>query len=250
MGTHGAMNLFAYSTPQFFRSFTRVMLPLSGTLSVVLLVIGGYFALFSSPPDYIQGETVRIMYVHVPASWMALGVYSFVTLMGGAYLVLRNPLLGLMAKSAAPIGAYFTIMSLVTGALWGKPMWGAWWVWDARLTSMLILFFLYLGYIALVDSFDEINRGMQAGAWLTIVGFINIPIIKFSVDWWHTLHQPASIMKFAQPSIHPSMMLPLFLMAAAYICCFIWILLIRVNTELIQQRLRAQQIRMVMQNGG
>ncbi len=239
------MNVVYYAKPSDFLNIARHLLPLSGVLAIAFLSVGLYFALFNSPPDYQQGETVRIMYIHVPASWMALGIYSFIACMSVIHLIWKHQLPGVLAKSAAPIGACFTLICLITGAIWGKPMWGAWWVWDARLTSVLILFFLYVGYIVLVDSFDEPMRGIQSGSVLAIVGFINVPIIKFSVDWWHTLHQPASVMKLSQPSIHSSMLLPLLVMALGYLFCFILILLIRVRSELMAYKLRALQIRLV-----
>ena len=239
------MNTYTYAKPTEFLNFTRYLLPGGGVVALACFAIGFYFALFNSPPDYQQGETVRIMYVHVPASWMALGIYSFMALMSTIHLIWKHQLPGVLAKSAAPIGACFTLICLITGAIWGKPMWGAWWVWDARLTSVLILFFLYIGYIVLVDSFDEPMQGLYSGSILALIGFVNVPIIKFSVDWWSTLHQPASVMKLSQPSIHASMLLPLLVMAAAYCACFIFILSIRVRSELLAYKLRSLQIRLI-----
>ncbi len=174
-----------------------------------------------------------------------MAIYSLMALLSAIALIWKHPLAGVMAKAAAPIGACFTLISLITGSLWGKPMWGAWWVWDARLTSVLILFFLYMGYIVLVDAFEEPSQGIQAGSVLSLVGFINIPIIKFSVEWWHTLHQPASVLRYGPPTIHTSLLVPLLIMAAAYGAYFLMVWIIRIRQELATQRLRALQIRTI-----
>src|SRR5215469_12957612 len=187
------------ANPARFTRWSAAVLPWCACATVALLVVGLSLGLVAAPPDYQQGESVRIMYVHVPAAWMALSVYLFVAVASAVALVWRHPLADIAARAAAPIGAAFTFVCLVTGSLWGKPMWGAWWVWDARLTSVLILFFLYLGYIALANAFDDPARGGRAGAVLALVGVVNLPIIKFSVDWWNTLHQPASVMRVGGP---------------------------------------------------
>lgn len=207
--------------------------------TLVLLTIGVWFALFESPVDYQQGDFVRIMYVHVPASWMALGVYAFIAFFSFLNLIFRLPMADLTAKAAAPIGAGFTILSLITGSLWGKPMWGAWWVWDARLTSVLILLFLYFGYMTLTQTYDNKTQGLKAANVLAIIGIINLPIIKFSVEWWNTLHQPASVLRFAKPAIDSSMLIPLFIMAAGYASFFIMLLLIRLEGELLDAKVNA-----------
>src|SRR5512147_2652640 len=204
-----------YANPAQFLRLSRAILPWSTGLSVLLLTVGVVLALFASPPDYQQGEAVRIMYVHVPAAWMAMFCYTSMAAASAAGLIWRHPVAELSAKATAPIGACFTFLALLTGSLWGKPMWGTWWVWDARLTSVLVLFFLYLGYMALESAFDDPARGLRAASILALVGFINIPIIKFSVDWWNTLHQPASVVRLDGPAIHPSMLAPLLIMAAA-----------------------------------
>ena len=209
--------------------------------TVILVGAGLYLALFSSPPDYQQGETVRIMYVHVPAAWMALFGYTVMAVSAATGLIWRHPVADVAARAAAPIGACFTFLALLTGALWGKPMWGTWWVWDARLTSVLILFFLYLGYMALNNAFDDPARGAKASAILAIVGFINVPVIKFSVDWWNTLHQPASIVRMDGPKIDPSMLWPLLLMIGGFSTYFGWLLLVRMRTELIAGRAQARR---------
>jgi heme exporter protein C len=211
-----------------------------GALAAILLAL--YFGIFSSPADYQQGETVRIMYVHVPAAWMALFAYTLMALASGSFLIWKHPLADLSAQAAAPIGAGVTAIALVTGALWGQPMWGTWWVWDARLTSVLILFFLYLGYMALVNGFDDPERGSRMGAILALVGFVNVPIIKFSVDWWNTLHQPASISRLDAPAIDTSMLIPLLLMALGFKLFFISILILRIKIQLLKKRIRSIQL--------
>jgi heme exporter protein C len=198
------------------------------------LCTGITVGLFFSPADYQQGETVRIMYIHVPASWWALGIYTLMALTAGAGIVTKIPTFHLMTRSLAPIGLYFTSISLVTGAIWGKPTWGTWWVWDARLTSMLILFFLYAGYQTLITSLEDYEKATLAGAVIALVGWINVPLIKWSVDWWTTLHQPASIMRFAKPAIHWTMLLPLGLMTIAFSLFIIGVFMLRFRIELIR----------------
>src|SRR5271156_2732646 len=187
--------LTRFANPARFMRMSGVALPWVGAAAAGMLALGLIWSLLLAPPDYQQGESVRIMFIHVPAAWVALSVSLFPAIAGGVALVARPPLAEIAAQAAAPIGAAFTLVCLVTGSLWGRPMWGAWWVWDARLTSVLVLFFLYLGYIALVNAFDDPTRGARAGAVLALVGFVNVPIIKFSVDWWNTLHQPASVLR-------------------------------------------------------
>jgi len=231
-----------FANPARFQRIADAALPWAVAATVVLLAAGLYFALFASPADYQQGESVRIMYIHVPAAWMALFVYTGIALASAVALIWRHPLADIAARAASPIGAGFTFLALASGSLWGKPMWGTWWVWDARLTSVLILFFLYLGHIALARAFDDPVRGARAAAILALVGFVNIPIITFSVDGWNTLHQPASILRFGGPSIDPSMLLPLFLMALGFTGFFVVVLLLRMKTELLAAKLRAAQL--------
>ena len=200
---------------------------------MLCLASGLYFGLFVAPADYQQGETVRIMYVHVPSAWMAMFVYSSIAIASAMALIWKHPLADLIGKASAPVGAGFTVICLVTGSLWGKPMWGTWWVWDARLTSVLILFFLYLGYIALNNAFDDPVRGAKASAVLALVGAVNLPIIKFSVDWWNTLHQPASVSKLSSPSIDISMLQPLFVMTIAFSLIGVIIAILRIKTEIL-----------------
>ncbi len=223
--------------------WSQALLPWCAGATLVLLAVGVVLALFVAPPDYQQGESVRIMYVHVPAAWMALFCYVIMAAASGAGLIWRVPLAELIAKATAPIGASFTLLALVTGSLWGKPMWGTWWVWDARLTSVLVLFFLYLGYIALSHAFDEPTRGLRAASVLALVGIVNVPIIKFSVDWWNTLHQPASVIRVGGPTIHASMLIPLGVMALAFTAYYAWVLLLRLRSEIVAGKIRALRIR-------
>jgi len=230
-----------FANPRRFMKLATVVTPWLGWLTVVLCGAGLYLGLYGSPADYQQGETVRIMYVHVPAAWMALFCYTALAVSAGVGLIWRHPVAEVAARATAPIGACFTFLALLTGSLWGKPMWGTWWVWDARLTSMLVLFFLYLGYLALNSAFDDPQRGARASAILALVGLINVPIIKFSVDWWNTLHQPASIVRMGGPSVHPAMLWPLFLMIGAFTTYYLWVLMLRMRRELTASRLRARR---------
>ncbi len=232
-----------FANPTRFQRLSRVIEPWMLMALIATLGSGLYFALFSSPVDYQQGHTVRIMYIHVPSAWMAMFCYSAMALASAVALIWKHPLADVAAKATAPIGAGFTFLALVTGSLWGKPMWGTWWVWDARLTSVLVLFFLYLGYIALRNAFDDPARGAKSAAILALVGFINVPIIKFSVDWWNTLHQPASVIRMDGPTIHGDMLLPLLLMAAAFKFYYAWLVLVRIRQELMAQRLRVLRYR-------
>ena len=228
-----------FANPNRFLRLAAPVLPWSAVATALLVAAGLYYALFDSPPDYQQGESVRIMYIHVPAAWMALMVYTVMAAASVSALVWRHPLGDVIAQAASPIGASFTFLALVTGSLWGRPTWGTWWVWDARLTSVLILFFLYLGHIALSRAFDDPTRGSRAAAVLAIVGFINVPIIHFSVVWWNTLHQPASVFRMGGPTIAPSMLRPLLIMALGYMAYFLMVLILRVRAELAMRKLRA-----------
>jgi heme exporter protein C len=227
-----------YANPLRYQRLADAALPWAGGFAVVLTVLGLYLALFAAPPDYQQGEAYRIMFVHVPAAWMALMIYAMMAAASVVGLVWKHPMAEVAAGAAAPIGAAFTAIALLTGSLWGKPMWGTFWVWDARLTSVLILFFLYLGYIALHDAFDEPARGARAASILCLVGSVNLPIIKFSVDWWNTLHQPASILRMDGPAIHASMLWPLVVMWLAFLCYFVAVHILRTRAALAERRLR------------
>jgi len=228
-----------FANPTRFNRLARRLLPWFAWSAAAAIAAGLWLALVASPPDYQQGESVRIMYIHVPSAWMALFVYTFLAVASGVALIWRHPLAHVAAEAAAPIGACFTFVCLVTGSLWGKPMWGTWWVWDARLTSVLVLFFLYLGFIALNAAFDDPSRGEKAAAVLALVGFVNVPIIKFSVDWWNTLHQPASVIRMGGPSIAPSMLAPLLVMAVGFTLYFFALLLVRMRSLLLARRTRA-----------
>jgi heme exporter protein C len=230
------------ANPARFMRFSGRALPVLAVLTGIVFAVGSVLALVVAPPDYQQGESVRIMFVHVPAAWMALLVYLLMAVASAVALVWRHPLADIAAQAAAPIGAAFTLVCLVTGSLWGRPMWGAWWVWDARLTSVLVLFFLYLGYIALVNAFDDGGRGGRAGSILALVGVVNLPIIKFSVDWWNTLHQPASVLRFGGPTIDVSMLVPLLVMATGYGLLFATLLLLRMRTALNERKARALRL--------
>jgi heme exporter protein C len=231
-----------FANPARFMRFSAVALPWCGWSAAGVIAVGLYFALVAAPPDYQQGETVRIMYIHVPAAWMALSIYLFVAVASAVALVWRHPLAEIAAAAAAPIGAAFTFVCLATGSLWGRPMWGAWWVWDARLTSVLVLFFLYLGYIALVNAFDEPGRGARAGAVLALAGVVNLPIIKFSVDWWNTLHQPASVVRLGGPKIDVAMLIPLLVMVAGFSLLFVALTMLRMRTALNDRKALAMRL--------
>jgi heme exporter protein C len=231
-----------FANPTRFNRLARRLLPWFAWSAAAAITLGLWLALVGSPPDYQQGESVRIMYIHVPAAWMALFVYSFLAVASGVALVWRHPLAHVAAEAAAPIGACFTFVCLVSGSLWGKPMWGTWWVWDARLTSVLVLFFLYLGFIALNAAFDDPSRGEKAAAVLALVGFVNVPIIKYSVDWWNTLHQPASVIRMGGPTIAASMLVPLLVMAVGFTLYFFALLLVRMRSLLLARRTRALSI--------
>ena len=213
-------------------------------LTILSFIIGSYFALYESPPDYIQGDSMRIMYVHVPSAWWALMSYSVLAISCTVWFITRNPIFNLIAKSIAPIGAVFTLIALVTGSIWGKPTWGVWWVWDARLTSMLLLFFLYLAYIFLWQAISNKDLASKISAVLAMIGFINVPIIKFSVDWWNTLHQQATISKLSSPSIDISMMVPLFIMTLATFLFLVTVFFIRLRIEILDNKiLRIREVK-------
>lgn len=224
--------------PRIFLKLAERVLPITLILTVLLFAMGLYMALVASPPDYQQGEAVRIMYVHVPASWLALMIYAFIAVMSLFVLVWRHPLAELFAVSAAPLGTLFTFLSLTTGSLWGKPIWGTFWVWDARLTSVFCLLLIYGGYWVLYKM-----TGIRTASLFSLIGALNLPIIKGSVDWWNTLHQTASISKFSAPSLHPTMLTPLLLMTGAYLLYFVSALILRVQTELKQRKVDGAQRR-------
>jgi heme exporter protein C len=228
-----------FANPGRFMRFGAALLPWTTAGAILCLAIGLVWGFVFAPPDYQQGEAVRIIYIHVPAAWMAMFIYTCIALASASALIWRHPLGDLIARASSPLGAGFAFIALVTGSLWGRPMWGTYWVWDARLTSMLILFFLYLGHMALLNAFDDQSRGNKAAAILAIIGFINVPIIKFSVDWWSTLHQGESIFRMGGPTIDPSILIPLMISALGFTLFFISLLLIRVRSEFLAARLRA-----------
>jgi heme exporter protein C len=233
----------SFANPTRFLRLANRLIPWAAGATAVLMALGLYLALIRAPQDYQQGETVRIMFVHVPAAWMALMVYSFMALAHGTAIVFRHPLADLAAKAAAPAGSCFTFLALATGSLWGRPMWGTWWQWgDARLTSMFVLLLLYLGYLAVWQAVSDPIRAGRIAAVVAIVGFINVPIVKFSVDWWSTLHQPASVFRMGGPTIHPSLLVPLGVMAAAYAMFFLALWLAAMKAEIIERRIQQMQI--------
>lgn len=234
---------------RFMRLADLLIVPMAA-LAALLLAAGLYLGLLASPPDYQQGDTVRIMYVHVPAAWLATLGYVALGLCGLFYIVWRHPLADIALRAMAPVGALFAFLTLVTGALWGKPMWGAWWVWDARLTSMLILFFFYIAVIALTNAFDTPERGSRPAAILALVGLVNVPIVKFSVDWWNTLHQPASLVRSGGVSIDPMMLTPLLLMLAGTHLFFAVVVILRMKALLAERRISALQLRGITGEAG
>ena len=229
------LELHRYVSPKTFYPLAGRLIPWFGGLTALLLAVGLYYALFIAPPDYQQGESVRIMFIHVPAAWMSMFVYVVMAAAGAVGLVWNAKLAEVLARSCAPIGAWFTVLALATGSLWGKPMWGTWWAWDARITSELILLFLYLGVMALQSAIDDPKRAARAAAILALVGVVNIPIIHFSVEWWNTLHQPASVTRIGRPSIHISLLIPLLLMAVAFMLYFVTVVLLRMRNEILER---------------
>lgn len=233
--------------PNRFLVLSKLLMPWMVILTVLLLISGLFLGIFVAPPDYQQGESVRIIYVHVPAAIMASIVYTFIAIFSAIGLIWKHPLAFFSAKAAAPIGIIFTFLAIVTGSLWGKPTWGTWWIWDARLTSVLILFFLYLGYIAIWKTIEDKQKAAQLSSILALVGVINLPIIKFSVEWWNTLHQGASIIRFDGPTIHTDILIPLLLMWGGYFILFLVILTIRIETEILDKKIRIIQIKIAQE---
>ena len=225
------------ANPSKFQKLSEFIFPKSIVLFLIFLVIGIYYSFFNSPPDYLQGETVRIMYVHVPCAWFSLSIYSVMAFCSFFSIIFKHTLADIISRACAPIGACFTLATLITGSIWGKPTWGTWWVWDARLTSELVLFFIYLGHIFVSNAYDDKSKGDRYASILTLLGIVNLPIIKWSVDWWNTLHQPASISKFSAPNIASEMLWPLFLMVLSFLFFFVSLLLLRIKSEIIARKL-------------
>lgn len=234
--------IWALANPTRFMAFANRAVPVLGVVTLLLLAVGLYLSL-NAPQDYQQGYTVLIMFIHVPAAWLAMMTYSVMSISAIGTIVWRHPLADVSLRAAAPLGAIFTFLALATGSLWGKPMWGTWWEWDARMTSVLILLIIYLGLIALSKAFDEPAEAAQPLAIMTLVGFVIIPIIKFSVDWWNTLHQPASVSRLDAPAMGPEFLYPLLVMALAYMAIFFTLHLMSMRNEVLARRIRAIKIR-------
>jgi heme exporter protein C len=233
------MALVDLANPTRFLNFTERALPWLTAATVFAFAVGIGQALFVAPDDYQQGATVKIMFIHVPSAWLGMFCWGLMSVAALGTLVWRHPLADVAAKTAAPIGAAFTFLCLFTGSMWGRPMWGTYWQWDARLTSVLVMFIMYLGLIALWRSVEDPTRAGRAAAILTLVGAINLPIIKFSVDWWNTLHQPASVFRLGGPTIHPSILAPLFAMTIAFTLLFLTLHLAAMRNEILRRRVRS-----------
>jgi heme exporter protein C len=231
------MTLINLANPSRVLALSARILPWLTAATVLAFAVGGVQAYFA-PHDYQQGATVKIMFIHVPAAWLGIFCWMLMSVAALGTLVWRHPLADVAAKAAAPIGAAFTLMCLLTGALWGRPMWGAYWVWDARLTSVLVLFLMYLAVIALWRTIEDPTRAARAAAVFTLVGAINIPVIKLSVDWWNTLHQGASVFRVGGSTIHPSILIPLIAMLAAFTLLFLTLHLAAMRNEILRRRLR------------
>lgn len=235
--------LHSLVTPARFHDFTGRLIPWLGALVAVLMAVGLVWGLAFVPPDYQQGDTVRIMYVHVPSAWVSLFGYVFMAGAGLVALVWHVKVAEAIAISAAPLGAWFTFLALATGSLWGRPMWGTWWEWDPRLTSELVLLFLYLGVIALYNAVPDRRKAARAAALLMLVGVVNVPIVHFSVEWWSSLHQGPSVSKLGKPSIHPSMLTPLILMGLAVTIYFLTVVLQRARARLVELEVDKRWVR-------
>jgi heme exporter protein C len=241
--------LHPYASLMHFYRLSRRLTPWLAAVAVCLFVLGLGGGLVYAPSDYQQGDAFRIIYVHVPSAWMSLFVYVVMAAAGACALVWKLKLAEILCRGCAPLGASFTFLALVTGAIWGKPMWGAWWVWDARLTSELILLFLYLGVMALQSAFEDRRVAARAGAVLSLIGVVNIPIIHYSVEWWSTLHQGPTVSKLDAPSIHVDMLIPLLIMCAAFMAYFAGALLVRMRCEILRYDRHSQWIEELLAGG-
>jgi heme exporter protein C len=237
----GAMTLIDLANPSRFLALAGRILPWLMAATVLVLAVGLYQSA-TAPDDYQQGATVKIMFIHVPNAWLAMFVWGMMSVAALGTLVWRHPLADVAAKTAAPIGAAFTFLALVTGSLWGRPMWGTYWEWDARLTSVLILFLMYLGLMALWRAVEDPSRAARAAAVLTLVGAINIPIIKFSVDWWNTLHQPASVLRMGGSTLDRAFLIPLLVMAVGFTLLFLTLHIAAMRNEILRRRVRTLQM--------
>ena len=235
------MPLIDLANPSRFLALVGRVLPWLVAATVIAFVVGMALAV-AAPDDYQQGATVKIMFVHVPAAWLGSFIWAVMSIAALGTLVWRHPLADVAAKTAAPIGAAFTFLCLFAGSMWGRPMWGTYWVWDARLTSVLILFLMYLGLIALWNTVEDPSRAARAAAILTLIGALNLPIIKFSVDWWNTLHQPASVMRLGGPTIHPAILTPLLVMTVAFTLLFVTLHLAAMRNEILRRRVRTLRL--------
>jgi heme exporter protein C len=235
-----------FGSPPHFWRLSGTMIPWFGWIALVLITVGTVGGLWIAPPDYQQLDAFRIIYFHVPSAWLSQFGYVLMAAAAAVGLVWRIKLAHAVAAACAPIGASFTAVALATGSIWGKPMWGTWWVWDARLTSTLVLLFLYFGYMALRAAIDDENRADRASALLAIIGVINIPIIKYSVEWWNTLHQPATISKLGKPAMEPSMLVPLLIMWLGFTFFFFAVLMIRTRGEIVARERNKKWLREVI----
>lgn len=235
------MPLIDLANPRRFRQLARILIPVFALTAVILIGVGLVMG-FRAPADYQQGEMVRVMYIHVPFAWLSLGAYTMMAIAALGTLVWRHPLADVAGKAAAQIGVAFCFLCLITGSLWGRPTWGTYWDWDPRLTSVLVLFLLYLGVLALWRAIEDPNRAGRAAAILALVGFVNVPIVKFSVDWWTSIHQQTSVMRLDGPTIHPSMLMPLLISAAGFLALFLTLHLAAMRNELLRRRVRTLRI--------
>ncbi len=240
-------SLHLLASPKLFYRFTSPLLPWLWGACLCLFAYGLWGGLYQSPPDYQQGDAFRIIYIHVPCAAMSLAIFTVMGILAVVHLIWRIKLADVLAKVSAPLGAWFTFLALVTGSLWGKPMWGTWWIWDARLTSELILLFLYLGIIALRAAIPNPESGGRACDILTLIGVVDVPIIHYSVNWWNTLHQKATLLQFAKPTMAPIMLYPLLSMLLAFFLYYLSIVLMRTRTELLAREAATHWVQQIMQ---
>ena len=242
-------SIWDLANPTRFLGIAGPLIPWLAAATALMFAAGLWLAMLA-PEDYQQGRSVLIMFVHVPSAWLSMFCYAVMTVSALGTLVWRHPLADVSVRAAMPIGAAFTLLALVTGSLWGKPMWGTWWVWDARLTSVLVLFIIYLGLMALARAIEDPVTSARSVAIVTLVGFINIPIIKFSVDWWNTLHQPASVSRFGRPAMDAAFLYPLFAMAIAFTLLFLTLHLMNMRNEILRRRIRSMRMNAAREAGG